>query len=123
MNMSKSDYVLPVFILLIVVVGISAVYSVQVVGSREHECVCYVIGYSKYWFAMPFWRTDIPLTKVVASYQVLKISDSDGGLVVDTFELHYGGHYDFELGKLYKIYSEGNFWWEHRKITKIELLG
>ena len=109
------DNMLTVMLVLLVVVivfGGYCVYATQVANARPHEEVYYVIGYTKGYYTL----TNVPMTTVLVSYNVIGL-DSDGNLVAETDTKCYGGHYDFEIGQLYKVYSEGNFWWLYRKIT------
>ena len=92
-------------------------YATQLTDARPHEEVYYVIGYTKGYNRL----TNVPMTTVQVSYNIIGL-DSDGNLVAETDTKHYGGHYDFKIGQLYKVYSEGNFWWAYRKITMAVIL-
>ena len=121
--MRKCDLVPIVVLGLCILAFAGVVISTRVTDAAETEQVYYIIGYSNYWYTNPFNPYNrVPMTKVIASYRVLEVTDEQG-LVVETHDLCYGGHYDFEVGRLYKITSKGNYWWAYRKITAIEILG
>jgi len=118
--MDKEDTVLlllKMILVSVILVGIFCVYKDHAAFAKPHEEVYYVIGYTKGYYPL----TMTPTTKVLVSYNVIGLG-SDNNLVVETDTVYYGGHYDFKIGQLYKVYSEGNFWWAFRKITMIEKL-
>ena len=106
-----------VVLTVVILFGGYAMYVTQLTEARPHEEVYYVIGYTKGYYRL----TNVPMTTVRVSYNIIGL-DSDGNLVAETDKKYYGGHYDFKIGQLYKVYSEGNFWWAYRKITMAVIL-
>lgn len=78
----------------------------------------YVVGYVQK-FA---WLGDVPITVVTYSYKIIDLNTDDEP-IVKTKKVTYGGHYDFEIGSLYKVYSVGNFGWLYRSIFSADIIG
>jgi len=85
------------------------VYSTSVANIAPHEEEYYIISYTK----------DHDIATGVA---ITQIRASDNVTGDDSVGLRYAGHYDFETGLFYKVYSEGKPGWLYRKITKFEIL-
>ena len=83
---------------------------------RPREITGYVIGYTTGYNEFGLQRTVVTL-----SYAVVTLGD-EGEINVHTEVRRYGGEYTFEVGELYRIRSEGNFWWWFAKITEAEHL-
>jgi len=119
--MDTSDKFWVIFVsamaLVVVVMVYTAFHSLLVTDMQPHEEVYYVIGYTKSYFS----PTGTPITSVVTSYRVIGI-DSKDNPIVETRARTYGGHYDFEIGRLYKVHSEGKPGWAYRKITMFETM-